>query len=160
MEERLPEEIVAEILRDKRLTLSVAESCTGGLISHRLTNIPGSSYYFDAGVVSYSNESKMKILDVQMSSLLEFGAVSEEVAVQMAKGVRKITDADIGISTTGICGPEGGSEEKPVGLVYVAIDYLGKVKCDKCLFSGKREEIKQKTADYVLNLLKEKLQYG
>lgn len=160
MEEKLIEQVVADLLWKKKLTVAVAESCTGGLISHRLTNIPGSSYYFDAGVVSYSNESKMKILEVEMSSLLEFGAVSEEVAVQMAKGVRKITDADIGISTTGICGPEGGSEEKPVGLVYVAIDYLGKVKCDKCLFSGERKEIKQKTADYTLNLLKERLRYG
>lgn len=157
MEEKPIEQVVADLLWKKRLTVAVAESCTGGLISHRLTNIPGSSYYFDAGIISYSNESKMKILEVEISSLLEFGAVSEEVAVQMAKGVRKITGADIGISITGICGPDGGSEEKPVGLMYIAIDYLGKVRTDKCLFSGEREEIKQKAADYALNLLKEHL---
>lgn len=155
MKEVPVEEVVADLLRKKHLTVAVAESCTGGLISHRLTNIPGSSYYFDAAVVSYSNQSKMKILDVQMSSLLDFGAVSEEVAIEMAKGIRKITGADIGISTTGICGPEGGSEEKPIGLVYIAIDYLGKITTNKCLFSGKREEIKQKIADCALNLLKE-----
>lgn len=151
------EKEIAELLWKMKLTVSCAESCTGGLISHRLTNIAGASYYFDAGIVSYSNESKIKILGVKLSSLLNYGAVSEEVAKEMAKGVKDITGADIGIAVSGIAGPGGGSEEKPVGLVYIAVDFHGNTQCEKHLLSGEREEIKQKASDMALILLKKML---
>src|SRR6185436_3208783 len=115
------EEVVGRRLAITGFTLSVAESCTGGLIAQRLTNVPGASRYFLEGVVAYSNESKKRTLGVEPILLLEHGAVSAEVAEAMAEGVRERAGADFGLSVTGIAGPEGGSEEKPVGLVYIAL---------------------------------------
>ncbi len=110
---------LGRFLRNNGLTLAIAESCTGGLIAHVVTNVPGSSDYFDRGIISYSNAAKREILDVRENSLMEYGAVSEEVALEMARGIKENSGTDIGLSTTGIAGPGGGTEEKPVGLVYV-----------------------------------------
>lgn len=115
------EMVVGELLRRKKATLAVAESCTGGLISNRLTNVAGSSQYFLFSGITYSNDAKIKVLGVSPETLEKYGAVHEETAKQMAKGVRKIGDATYGISTTGIAGPDGGTDEKPVGTVCVGI---------------------------------------
>jgi nicotinamide-nucleotide amidase len=113
------EEAVGRLLAERGL--AVAESCTGGLIAHRLTNAPGSSRYFLGGVVAYANEVKERVLGVRPGTLREDGAVSREAALEMARGVRRLLGADIAISATGIAGPTGGMPEKPVGLVYVAL---------------------------------------
>ena len=115
------EAVVGQLLSEQGRSVAVAESCTGGLIAHRFTDVPGSSEYFLGGVVAYSNEAKHSLLGVPENLLMEHGAVSEPVARSMAEGVRERFNADIGVATTGISGPGGGSEEKPVGLVYVAI---------------------------------------
>ena len=115
------EQAVAGLLTDHGLTIGVAESCTGGYAANKLTNIPGSSAYFLLGVVAYSNGAKISVLDVNPDTLLRFGAVSRETALEMARGVRIRAGSDIGIATTGIAGPSGGTAEKPVGLVYTAI---------------------------------------
>lgn len=111
-----------KLLREKGLKAATAESCTGGMVSQRITEIPGSSEVFDCGLCTYSNEMKEKLLGVSGETLAEFGAVSKETAAEMAKGVRKVSGADIGVSVTGIAGPDGGTAEKPVGLVYVAVE--------------------------------------
>ena len=115
------EETVVKGLIDKGLTISTAESCTGGLIGKRITDISGCSGCYFGGVVSYSNDVKHKVLGVGEKTLRDFGAVSPETAIEMARGVRKLTGSDIGISVTGVAGPGGGSEEKPVGTVYIGI---------------------------------------
>ena len=115
------EETVVERLANNNLHVSTAESCTGGLVSERITRVSGASSVFDCGICSYSNEIKHKVLGVNNETLSVLGAVSAETAMQMAEGVRKISGADIGISTTGIAGPTGGTKEKPVGLVFVGI---------------------------------------
>ena len=123
------EEAVGHLLAEKGLTVAVAESCTGGLIAHRLTNVPGSSAYFLGGVVAYANEVKERVLGVRPETLRRYGAVSREVALEMARGVRRLLGADIALSATGIAGPAGGTPEKPVGLVYVA---LVAADCERC----------------------------
>lgn len=115
------QEKVVEKLLEKKLKVATAESCTGGLVSERITRVSGASEVFDCGVCSYANEIKQKLLGVSEETLAVLGAVSAETAVQMAEGVRKLSGADIGISTTGIAGPTGGTPEKPVGLVYVGV---------------------------------------
>ena len=115
------EEVVSNILKKKKLTISVAESCTGGYLSKKFTNVAGSSKFFKGGVIAYSNSIKIDILDISKKLLNEKGAVSEEVALKMAEGIKNKFNTNIGISTTGISGPDGGSIEKPVGLVYIAI---------------------------------------
>jgi nicotinamide-nucleotide amidase len=112
-------QVLGELLTEKGLTLSTAESCTGGLLANEITDIPGSSRYMAGGVVAYANEIKAELLDVSVTDLKRYGAVSKEVALQMADGVRKRLKTDIGISTTGIAGPDGGSAEKPVGTVWM-----------------------------------------
>jgi nicotinamide-nucleotide amidase len=112
---------IGRLLKEKKATLSIAESCTGGLISHRITQIAGSSEYFLFSAVTYSNASKIKVLGVPPESLERFGAVHEEVAKQMAEGVRQVAGADYAISTSGIAGPDGGTPEKPVGTVCIGI---------------------------------------
>ncbi len=130
------------------LTLTVAESCTGGLISHRITEIPGASNYFKLGVIAYSNEAKMALLGVRKSTLERFGAVSEHVAGEMAKGAVEVGRSNCAISVTGIAGPEGGSLDKPVGTVYVGLycsdKLVSKIECFS--FKGTRTEIKELTA--------------
>jgi nicotinamide-nucleotide amidase len=115
------EQVVVSVLKNKGLKVGFAESCTGGLLAKRLTDIPGSSDVFDCGLVSYANQIKHRILGVSDSTLDQYGAVSHQTAVEMAQGVRKLSGADIGVGITGIAGPGGGTEEKPVGLVYVAV---------------------------------------
>lgn len=115
---------VGETLLDHHLTVCAAESCTGGLLTSYLTDVPGSSAYVLGGVVTYSNEAKMKLVNVQESTLVAHGAVSESTAREMATGVRALFGADIGVSITGIAGPGGGTPEKPVGLVYVGISWV------------------------------------
>lgn len=115
------QENVVEKLREKGLTVATAESCTGGLISERITRVSGSSEVFGCGVCSYANEIKMKVLGVREDTLAILGAVSAETAIQMAEGVQKLSGADIAVSTTGIAGPTGGTAEKPVGLVFMGV---------------------------------------
>lgn len=115
------QDMVVQKLREKHLRLATAESCTGGLLSGRITAVSGASEVFDCGVCSYANEIKHRVLGVSEETLSTLGAVSAETAIQMAQGVKRLANADIGASTTGIAGPTGGTEEKPVGLVYVGI---------------------------------------
>jgi len=141
------------ILKEKSLKIATAESCTGGLISHTLTNISGSSEFFDRGIVSYSNTAKIELLGVPEELLEKFGAVSEQVAKTMAEGVRKKSNVDIGIATTGIAGPTGGTKEKPVGLVYISISSTNNTIVKKFKFEGSRLENKESTCNAAINLL-------
>jgi nicotinamide-nucleotide amidase len=142
------------------MTIAVAESCTGGLLANKLTNIPGSSGYFERGVVAYSNQSKMELLGVPAETLEKFGAVSAETAVAMAEGIRKISGADFGVSTTGIAGPTGGSAEKPVGLVYIGFAKQGGSYSKKFLFINDRITNKERTVQAALNLLRKELTHS
>jgi nicotinamide-nucleotide amidase len=117
----LLEAAVVQALAERGLTVATAESCTGGMVAARLTSVPGSSDVFGYGIVSYANSAKMELLGVRASTLAQFGAVSEETAIEMAEGVKNLSGADIGVSITGIAGPGGGSPDKPVGLVWLAI---------------------------------------
>ncbi len=151
------EEAVGKLLRERKLTISAAESCTGGYISHRITNISGSSAYFERGVVSYSNEAKMEILHVPEELLIKFGAVSEEVALAMAEGIRKISGTDIGLSVTGIAGPTGGTPDKPVGLVYISVvDSAGTV-VKKHIFPDERIRFKDRASQAALELVRRRI---
>ena len=144
---------VASLLKERRVKVATAESCTGGLIGHTITNIPGSSEYYEGGVISYSNALKMNLLGVKGETLVAHGAVSEETAHEMAEGVRKKANVDVGIATTGIAGPGGGTPEKPVGLVYIAISTEKGTKVEKHLFHGNRWENKESTCRAALMLL-------
>lgn len=151
------EKVVGELLRKNGKTLAVAESCSGGLLSHRITNIPGSSDYFLMGAITYSNEAKIKILGVKREDIEKYGAVSEPVAAQMAEGVRKLAGADFGIGITGIAGPGGGTPEKPVGLVYIGISWEGGTEVKRFRFPGNRIQVKTYTTSYALDMLRRKL---
>jgi nicotinamide-nucleotide amidase len=148
------EEVVGDLLRERGMTVSAAESCTGGRIMNRLTKIPGSSDYVLAGVVAYSNESKRNILGVDKGMIETFGAVSAEVAGAMSEGVRRISGADIGISTTGIAGPGGGSAEKPVGLMYTGISTAKGTETKKLQFVEDRLINMGIMSQAVLNILR------
>lgn len=137
------------------MTLAVAESCTGGLITHLLTETPGISASFLLGVVSYSNEAKISQLGVSRETIEEHGAVSGEVALEMASGVREAAGSDWGIGVTGIAGPGGGTTEKPVGLVYIALSGPDGRHVREFRFSGNRSEIKQKAAGEALDIIRE-----
>jgi len=150
-------EAVAERLRHSRLTVSAAESCTGGLFSASLTSMPGSSEYFVGSVVAYSNELKTNLLGIPAAMIERHGAVSKEVAETMAKSVRKITGSSIGLGITGIAGPGGGSAEKPVGLVYIGLDSGKEIRSVAHHFSGDREFIRQRTVKAAQYLLHEHL---
>ncbi len=148
------EEVAAKLLVDRDLKIAVAESCTGGMVSSVLIDYPGISSVFVEGCVTYSNEAKIKRLGVKEETLDKFGAVSEETAIEMAEGVAEGLNADIGISTTGIAGPGGGSEEKPVGLVYTAITIKGETKVYKNIYSGDRQKIRTRATRDILNNLR------
>ncbi|NMA99925.1 MAG: competence/damage-inducible protein A [Firmicutes bacterium] len=150
--ERL-EEVVAKALLAKGLTLSLAESCTGGLISHRLTNIPGSSGFLERGYVVYSNQAKEEDLGVKKATLEQFGAVSAETAKEMSEGVRQRAGTDFGLAVTGIAGPGGGTSAKPVGLVYISLARAGHTIVQQHLWKGSREVVKNRTAIAALQLL-------
>jgi PncC family amidohydrolase len=152
MDEAL-EKIVGEKLRAFGWTLAVAESCTGGLIGHLLTNIPGSSDYFLGGIIAYSNHAKEHLIGVQRESLETFGAVSEEVALEMAIGARVRLGADFGASVTGIAGPGGDSPEKPLGLTFIAISGDDFELVRKYTWEGNREDNKMMSAHATLKLL-------
>ena len=144
---------ISNLLKEKNLTIATAESCTGGLISHSITNISGSSDYFDRGIVSYSNNAKVELLDVSEELLEKYGAVSEQVAKAMAEGVRNKSNVDIGIATTGIAGPTGGTIEKPVGLVYIAVSTADESIVKKFQFSKDRLQNKESTCNAALQML-------
>ena len=135
----LLENILDKLLKEKGLTLSLAESCTGGKLASLFTAIPGCSQYFKGGVVSYSNEAKANILEVENSVLEKYGAVSQQVVEQMAMGARKIFQTDCSMATSGIAGPDGGTSEKPVGTVWIAISYNNRIKSELFHFSTNRE---------------------
>ncbi|MBD7913369.1 competence/damage-inducible protein A [Clostridium cibarium] len=138
------EEVIGDLLINKGLTISTAESCTGGMIASRLINYPGISQAFLEGAVTYSNEAKVRTLGVSQDTLKRYGAVSEETAKEMALGLSKRTGSDISIVTTGIAGPGGGTEEKPVGLVYIGVYYKGQIRVYRQVFNGNREEVRNK----------------
>jgi len=148
------EEVVVEMLMQKGLKVSVAESCTGGLICNKITNVPGASNVFDRGFITYSNEAKVKELGVSEETLKNFGAVSHEVAKQMAQGALKTSLADIAISTTGIAGPTGATETKPVGLVYIGVATKNYVDSFEFRFSGDRLRIKEAASKAALDVLR------
>lgn len=147
------EKIVGELLKKKNFTISCAESCTGGLLTSRLTDFAGSSAYVKGSVVVYSNEIKIFAVHVKEETLRNFGAVSEQTAFEMASNIREIFKTDIGVGVTGIAGPGGGSAEKPVGLVYIGISDENKTEVQKFNFSGNRVEIKNKVVDAALKML-------
>ena len=146
-------EKVVNILIEKNLKIATAESCTGGFIAHTFTNISGSSDYFERGFVTYSNDAKMDLLGVSLELLKEHGAVSKSVAEAMAVGARKNSKADVGISTTGIAGPTGGTAEKPVGLVYIAVSNAEKTIVKKFNFKGNRLENKYSSCNAAIEML-------
>ncbi|HIB58543.1 MAG TPA: competence/damage-inducible protein A [Candidatus Marinimicrobia bacterium] len=148
------EDAVGRLLIERGLTLATAESCTGGLLGNRITNVAGSSEYYLGGIVSYSDAAKMNLLGVSQETLKEFGAVSEETAQEMAAGARRVLQSDVGVSITGIAGPTGGTEDKPVGLVYIAVDVAGDVAVRKFVFSEDRRYNKELSAQAALNLVR------
>ena len=154
VDEETLEGIVARLLKEKGLRIAVAESCTGGLVSHRLTNIAGSSDYFVHGIVGYSNKAKSALLRVPVSLIKKKGAVSPEVAKKMAQGARSSGEAHLGLGITGIAGPSGGSPTKPVGLVYIGLSSSEGEICQKFLFAGEREDIKWKASQAALDILR------
>ena len=153
MKKRNLESLIGELLTIKKLTIATAESCTGGLIANRITNVPGSSKYFERGIISYSNESKTELLNVPLNIIESTGAVSEQTAKAMAIGVKELAKTDLGLGVTGIAGPGGGTIEKPVGLVYIGFATNLSVKVKRYNFNGNRKEIKQQTADAALNII-------
>lgn len=148
------EEVVARLLIEKKLTISTAESCTGGMIASYLINYPGISEVFLEGAVTYSNEAKHNRLGVNNDILNKYGAVSEETAREMAIGIAKTANTDVSIVTTGIAGPEGGTLEKPVGLVFIGVYVQGKVTIQKCLFKGDRNKVRLQATITGLDMLR------
>ena len=148
---------VGDLLRQKGLTLGAVESATGGLISHLITNVSGSSDYFKGSITSYSNEAKMKVVGVKEDTLGKYGAVSPQVAEEMAEGGRRVLDVDICIADTGIAGPSGATPGKPVGLFYIGLSHHGGTNSRKHNFQGDREQNKIAATQAALNWLKEYL---
>ncbi len=156
-DEATMEQIVGELLTAGRQNLAVAESCTGGMVSSRLVNVPGSSSYFPGGVVTYANDLKKRYLGISDELLATYGAVSKEAAVAMAAGIRESTAADIGLAITGIAGPTGGSSEKPVGTVYIGLVTQSQETAFPFSFSGTRSQIREITAQTALDLVRRHL---
>ena len=154
------ERLVGQLLHERGLSLAVAESCTGGLLSHRITNVPGSSAYFNGAVVAYSNAVKQALLGVRPESLVQFGAVSEPVAREMARGVRLLLQAGLGLSVTGVAGPGGGTPDKPVGLVFIGLSSAEGEWAERYLWGGDREQNKALSAEAALDLLRRYLDGG
>lgn len=144
---------IGRILRERRMKIAVAESCTGGHIANRITNIQGASDYFDIGFITYSNDSKVLYLFVSEGVITKNGAVSAEVAKAMAEGLRETTKAHIALSVTGVAGPGGGTPEKPVGTVYAGLASKDSTIVRKFLFSGDRISIKEQTSEEALKLV-------
>lgn len=154
---KLEEKVVRE-LQKKQYTITTAESCTGGLLSGRILNVSGASAVYNEGHITYSNEAKERLLGVSHDTLEQYGAVSEQTAAEMAFGAARSANANVGLSTTGIAGPGGGTPEKPVGLVYVGCCINGEVTVEECRFSGNREENRNAAVEAVLQLLMDKLE--
>ena len=149
------EKAVVDLLTANKLTACTVESCTGGMLSARLINVPGVSEVFKSGYVTYSNKSKRRLLGIKKNILMKHGAVSEQIAREMAKSAASLAKTDVSVSTTGIAGPDGGTEEKPVGLVYIACNVCGRVTVRECHFHGGREKIRESTVAAALSLMLE-----
>jgi len=154
------EYVVGDVLREKNLKLAVAESCTGGLIGHLLTNVPGASDYYIGGIVSYANDVKTHVLGVSPVTIEKHGAVSGETVLEMARGVRHILKADIGLSVSGIAGPGGGTPEKPVGTVWIGLNSEEAEQARCYVWGGDRIEIKEYAARQALEIVVEYLTEG
>ena len=154
------EEKVGQLLTDRGLTIATAESCTGGLLGHYLTNVSGSSLYVLGGIIAYSNAAKIGLLGVNASTLEAHGAVSEPTALEMARGARARLGADLGLSTTGIAGPTGGTPDKPVGLVYIGLSAADGERCERHVWGGDRLDNKRLTVEAALGMLLDYLQGG
>lgn len=151
------ERLIGESLREKGLKLALAESCTGGLASSMITDVAGSSEYFLGSVVAYDNEVKQAELGVRATTLRKYGAVSKETALEMARGVKKKLRSDISAAVTGIAGPGGGTKEKPVGLVFIAVSKGRTTTVQRFVFKGGRKSIKKQSAETALSMLSEAL---
>ena len=151
---------IGEIMTRGGLTLAAAESCTGGLVSHRLTNVPGSSVYFLGGIVAYANQAKVALLGVRQSTLDNHGAVSQETVLEMARGVRRALKADIGIAVSGIAGPGGGTPDKPVGLVWIGLSAADASEARSAIYPGDRLAVKGQSAQAALQLVMDYLTGG
>jgi nicotinamide-nucleotide amidase len=151
------EEVVGALLKQRKLRLAIAESCTGGLISARVTNIAGSSEYFERGAVVYSDQAKTEMLGIPRDLIERCGAVSSEVAAAMAQGIQRAARTDLGLAVTGIAGPGGGTEAKPVGLVYTALASEQGVKTAEHRFLGDREQVRLKTSQMALDMVRRHL---
>ncbi len=149
------EKSVVDLLAANKLTACTVESCTGGMLSARLINVPGVSEVFKSGYVTYSNKSKRKLLGIKKNILMKHGAVSEQIAREMAKTAASLARTDVSVSTTGIAGPDGGTPEKPVGLVYIACNVCGRTTVKECRFHGSREKIRESTVSAALSLMRE-----
>ena len=149
---RVAENLV-ELLKARGLVCATAESCTGGGVGSAITGVPGSSAVFAGGVISYSNEVKRDVLGVSAESLDKYGAVSPQVAAQMADGVRRLLKTDLAVSLTGIAGPDGGSDEKPVGLVWFGLSTPSGTRTEKCLFRGDRAQVRVQAVVHALGML-------
>ena len=152
------EVIVGQQLLNRHLTLATAESCTGGLIGHRLTNVPGSSEYFLGGIIAYANEIKERVLGVSHQTLETHGAVSAETASEMARGARRVLGVDLAVSVTGIAGPGGGTAEKPIGLVYAALAAPDFERVERFVWHQDREGNKWESSEAALQMVQEYLQ--
>lgn len=149
------EKAVVDLLMANKLTACTVESCTGGMLSARLINVPGVSEVFKSGYVTYSNKSKRRLLGIKKNLLMKHGAVSEQIAREMAKTAAALARTDVSVSTTGIAGPDGGTPEKPVGLVYIGCNVCGKITVKECHFHGSREKIRESTVAAALSLMRE-----
>lgn len=149
------EKAVVDLLMANKLTVCTVESCTGGMLSARLINVPGVSEVFKSGYVTYSNKSKRKLLGIKKNILMKHGAVSEQIAKEMAKTAATLARTDVSVSTTGIAGPDGGTPDKPVGLVYIGCNVCGRVTVKECHFHGTREKIRESTVSAALSLMRE-----
>ena len=156
-DEETIEQVVSKMLVEKKLKIATAESCTGGMIASRLISYPGISEVFLEGAVTYSNEAKVRTLNVKQETLDEFGAVSQETAKEMARGIANRAGADISVVTTGIAGPGGGTEDKPVGLVYIGVFFNGKVSTYRYVFNGDRNKVRLRATITALDLVRRKL---
>ena len=145
-------EKLLELAVSKGITASVAESCTGGLLGGRITSVPGSSEYFAGGVIAYSNRIKERILNVSAETLANFGAVSEQCAREMVVGVRELFGTELGIAITGIAGPSGGTADKPVGTVYIAVALGDRIVVERFRFGGDREAVRSQSVEAALEM--------
>ena len=152
-------QVLSGLLVANGLTISVAESCTGGALSHTITSIPGASSYFDCGYITYSNQSKTEMLGVDIQSIKTYGAVSEEVALEMVIGLATKSHSDVAVSITGVAGPTGGTPEKPVGTVCFGFSCDGKTSTSTKLFSGDRRSIVSQSVSYALKQLSVRIRW-